>query len=296
MQSVLLTDAGMKPKARAMFVGCFAAILGGCGDDGLGRIACNDKFRQHCFGFRFRLTVAVETPAGLKTGTSVIQVKLSASSPDSWPYSAMGWFGEAPFVDLGGGRHVIALLATQKDGCGLFSPRSILRRHLNARGDDTTSPPPPLRWDAMHQHQGPIQLRLDASANELPTLARFRDVTDHTSFEFVAADTFAATFGTGIRLHSVTLEFTRDPVTRSLRTHLPWAFPVTHLNAIVVGKREGSISSISAAFGALPEGSALKTKWKIHTEMQAFGRCIHPGVLIKNYENGWAARTTEDRP
>jgi hypothetical protein len=287
----------MKPKAKALVIGCFAAILGGCSDDGLGRIACNHESRKHCFGFRFRLTVAVETPDGLKTGTSVIQVRLSASSPDRWDWNAMGWFGEAPFVDLGGGRHVIALLVTRKDGCGHIWPRSILERHLNVTAATAGEPaPPPLRWEAIHRHKGPIQLRSGPSANELPTFARFRDLKDHKTFEFVPVDAFAATFGTEIRLRSVTLEFTHDPVTWSLRTHLPWAFPIGHLNAIVVGKPEGSISSLSAAFGALPEGSALKTKWKIMTEMRAFGPCVHPGVLIKNYEEGsWGFRT-EDRP
>jgi hypothetical protein len=285
----------MKPWAKALVIGCFAAILGGCSDDGLGRIACNQEHRKHCFGFRFRLTVAVDTPDGLKSGTSVIQVKLSASGPDRWNYNQFGWFGEAPFVDLGGGRHVIALLATQTDACGLIWPRSILTWHLNARGDEPT-PPAPLRWAAIHQHKGPIQLRSDLSANELPTFARFRDPTDHKTFEFVPADQFSATFGKDVRLRSVTLEFTHDPVTRSLRAHLPWVFPVSHLNAIVVGKPTGSISSIKAAFGALPEGSALKTKWKITEDLRAFGRGVNTGLFIKNYEAGWALRTTEDRP
>lgn len=59
---------------------------------------------------RYRLTVEVETPEGVKTGSSVLE---DAFNPgNSYEFSASRrTFGEAPTVDLGGGRYLFVLLS-----------------------------------------------------------------------------------------------------------------------------------------------------------------------------------------
>tara|TARA_R110000868_G_scaffold402710_3_gene679298 strand:+ start:77513 stop:78283 length:771 start_codon:yes stop_codon:yes gene_type:complete len=59
---------------------------------------------------RYRLTVEVDTPNGVKTGSSVLE---DAFNPgNSYEFSASRrTYGEAPTVDLGGGRYLFALLA-----------------------------------------------------------------------------------------------------------------------------------------------------------------------------------------
>lgn len=59
---------------------------------------------------RYQLTVEVDTPDGLKTGSSVLE---DAFNPgNSYEFSASRQtYGEAPTVDLGGGRYIFALLS-----------------------------------------------------------------------------------------------------------------------------------------------------------------------------------------
>ena len=59
---------------------------------------------------RYRLTVEVETPEGVNTGSSVLE---DAFNPgNSYEFSgSRRTYGEAPTVDLGGGRYLFALLA-----------------------------------------------------------------------------------------------------------------------------------------------------------------------------------------
>jgi hypothetical protein len=79
------------------------------------------------FGFwvqeiRYRVTLEVDTPDGVKSGSSVIGVRRS-DPPDvvglglglrylltGGPLYPNRYYGDAPFVDLGGGRHAIMLL------------------------------------------------------------------------------------------------------------------------------------------------------------------------------------------
>jgi hypothetical protein len=68
---------------------------------------------QPAYTHRFRLTIEVETPDGIKTGSSVIET--SAWESGNWgPVEARGirsdFRGRAVFVDLGHDRNLIALL------------------------------------------------------------------------------------------------------------------------------------------------------------------------------------------
>ncbi len=67
----------------------------------------------HSYTHRYRLTLEVDTPEGIKRGSSVIQV--STRNKASWLPQTRGVNtsvqGEVVFVDLGQGRNVIAVLA-----------------------------------------------------------------------------------------------------------------------------------------------------------------------------------------
>ena len=68
---------------------------------------------------RFRLTIEVDTPSGLKSGSSVLESAWGLKA-DWIPQTggAVGNLrrGEAVFVDLGGGRNVIAILGLGPTG------------------------------------------------------------------------------------------------------------------------------------------------------------------------------------
>ena len=63
--------------------------------------------------YRYRLTVEVDTPQGLRTGSSVIQVASSVSGPYALRPGVVSTQvkGEAVAVDLPGGKVLFALLS-----------------------------------------------------------------------------------------------------------------------------------------------------------------------------------------
>src|SRR3979409_2172758 len=76
-------------------------------------LVIGDQIRINRPGHKYRLTVEVETPQGLKSGSGVLAVHPDRS------YSRGGHtrtIGDAVMVDLGGGKNLIALLAHLDSG------------------------------------------------------------------------------------------------------------------------------------------------------------------------------------
>src|ERR1700712_3721028 len=74
----------------------------------LAALVIGDQIRINRPGHKYRLTVEVETPAGIKSASGVVSVH-----PDRG-YSRAGHtatHGDAVFVDLGGGKNLVALMA-----------------------------------------------------------------------------------------------------------------------------------------------------------------------------------------
>jgi hypothetical protein len=74
----------------------------------LAALVIGDQIRINRPGHKYRLTVEVETPDGIKSGSGVLAVH-----PDRG-YSRRGHTrtrGDAVLVDLGGGKNLLALLA-----------------------------------------------------------------------------------------------------------------------------------------------------------------------------------------
>src|SRR3954453_13288621 len=79
----------------------------------LAALVIGDQIRINRPGHKYRLTVEVETPEGVKSASGVMAVH-----PDRG-YSRGGrkqTKGDAVFVDLGGGRNLVALLTHIDDG------------------------------------------------------------------------------------------------------------------------------------------------------------------------------------
>ena len=184
--------------------------------------ACSGPVYEH----RYRFTVEIETPDGIRIGSSVIEVAL-------WSERVVGRgltgqhkvTGDAVFVDLGHGRNVIATF-----GYGPFAdqPRfhELAFKVLGLKGG-------PTDWPKPQQMRG----KFDVPAVEMPTLVTFSDINDPLSAKvvfasdfaarsdgprIVAVDALAATFGQGHRLHRAWIEPTRDPVKLEIHDRLPW--------------------------------------------------------------------------
>lgn len=176
--------------------------------------------------YRYRLTVEVETPEGLRSGSSVIEVRQSMGR------TAMTGFGkridrrargEAVAVDLPGGRTLFALLRSANDVDWASSVVQELAPRIEGEKWEETfdnvlllegKVPLPREW--VHWHSAM------SDRNAYPMLVTFADPADPVSVALVDPDDLAATFGEGTRLKRLTVELTDDPVTTGIEKRLGW--------------------------------------------------------------------------
>jgi hypothetical protein len=162
---------------------------------------------------RFRLTIEVNTPDGLKTGSSVIETRFWESG--SWgPIEARGVRadarGEAVYVDLGGGRHVIAILGWGAKG---EDQDKVYGLTCAAR-----APGRRVDWKDEYKLKGKGEL----PPEYVPAFVIFTNLTDPKTARIVPRGKFEEVFGPGVHFARATIETTGDAVTTQLSARLPW--------------------------------------------------------------------------
>jgi hypothetical protein len=188
----------------------------------LAALVIGDQIRINRPGHKYRLAVEVETPDGIRSASTVLSVH-----PDRG-YSRKGSTltkGDALWVDLGGGKNLLALLAHLDDkNIELDGMNFVALRAFNAAGRKTT-------FNAMNQMTGTAQV----AGALIPVLAAFSDGNDPATMRVVKPDDLAATYGNGFALRGVSVEavpngfwpldfgsMLGEPVTRGIEAKLPW--------------------------------------------------------------------------
>jgi hypothetical protein len=188
----------------------------------LAALVIGDQIRVNRPGHKYRLAVEVETPAGVKSASGVMSVH-----PDRG-YSRHGSTltkGDAVWVDLGGAKNLVALLAHVGDKeVELDGMNFVALRAFNAGGRKTT-------FNAMNQMTGTAPV----TGALIPVLAAFSDVGDPATMRVVKPDDLEATYGKGFALRGVSVEAVPnglwpfdfggplgEPVTRGIEAKLPW--------------------------------------------------------------------------
>lgn len=166
--------------------------------------------------YRYRLSVEVETPEGVRTGSSVIEVKSRQGA--AFPGPEAGSLveevrGEAVVVDLGSRGTLFALLrhGDGSDGVGRYA-WALLPKTNGGRRETQEE------IAAIKAVRGPVELE----PHMYPMLVRFRDLSEPTSVELVEPGRLSATFGPGIRLRRITVEITDAPLTTGIGKRLNW--------------------------------------------------------------------------
>ena len=188
-----------------MLAGGAVALLSGCG----------------LFGnpsYRFKMTVDVETPEGLKTGSSVYEVETTGSRDlvAGGKGSRFMFRGEAVAVDLPDGRTLFALLSTlAMSGLDVLPVSSMVAMDPNFDYDWMASTKRIASGDG-------IKSSAEVPAGYYPLLVTFTDIDDPSSVQRVDPANLAASFGLGIRLKRITVEVTDDDVTTGIEKRLQW--------------------------------------------------------------------------
>jgi hypothetical protein len=181
---------------------------------------------------RSRLTLTVETPEGVRTGSSVTE-KTTTFGPFQLKRSSTGWSmgtsltGEGVVVDLGNRGLLVATLAKPswlKDhgwgGSGGYSVSPFSETVDSRSSSDGLSDAERymLHLDEVKRLKPKAHIPL----KELPVLVRFSDATNPASMSLVDPSDLAGAFGPGVKLKAAMVEVTDDPMTHSIEGHLPW--------------------------------------------------------------------------
>ncbi|MCC8940912.1 hypothetical protein H8A99_31860, partial [Bradyrhizobium sp. Arg68] len=159
----------------------------------LAALVIGDQIRINRPGHKYRLSVEVETPGGIKSASGVLAVH-----PDRG-YSRGGHTrtaGDAVYVDLGGGKNLVALLAHLDKAIDLDDINYVaLRAYGAARGDR-------ISFSAMSSQTGVVPV----TEKLIPVLVTFADPADPGSARAVLPEDSEAALGQGYRLHGLTAE------------------------------------------------------------------------------------------
>ena len=180
-----------------LLVGGVVAVLSGCGLTG------NPTYR-------FKMTIEVDTPEGVKTGSSVYAVETTGSRDlvSGGKGSRFTLHGEAVSVDLPDGRTLFALLKTVA-----------MSGHDDLGASSMVAMDPTFDYDWMASTKkiatgDGIKSPAEVPADNYPMLVMFGDINDPRSVEQVDPEAL------GVR--RITLETTGDAVTTGIEKRLGW--------------------------------------------------------------------------
>jgi hypothetical protein len=186
------------------------------------------------FTYRYRLTIEVDTPHGPKSGSSVVETTLQNNHEVKWaPPEAQKFTartrGQAVFVDLDDGKHIIALLAMGKTANSDSAFRTIVPGSLGVR------PYEPAEVFPAIAKASAARVTVSVPASLIPTLVLFEDLSDPRTARVVPSDDLETSFGLGYKIRDATIEFvsagtwpfnemglTGQPITDDIRAKLPW--------------------------------------------------------------------------
>jgi hypothetical protein len=187
----------------------------------LATLVIGDQIRINRPGHKYRLTVEVETPDGVKSASGVMAVQPDRS------YSRGGHtrtMGDAVLVDLGGDRNLLALLAHIDKSIDFDGMNYVALRAYKAAGRNVS-------FNEMSRITGAVPVTGDL----VPILVTFSNLSDAETARAVPPDDLEAALGKGFRLHGISAEVVPngfwpldfggplgEPVTRGIEAKLPW--------------------------------------------------------------------------
>jgi hypothetical protein len=173
--------------------------------------------------YRYKLTLAVNTSAGVERASSVVEVVFRGIViPDRGVIHQLR--GEALYLDLGAGRRpLIALITKQlhprpeKDAA--WSPDGGPGISLIARIYGKA-----LSENLLEQAAAISRMRgaREVAPSDLPDLVTFADTNNPASVIEVDPDDLQATLGPDVSWNKITLEITDEPIATGLKAKLPW--------------------------------------------------------------------------
>ena len=185
------------------------------------------------FSLRYRLTINIQTPEGIKTGSTVQEVFYPPADTENIynPYNQGIPRGEAAYIDLGERGVIFAIMPDPPNAKNKFF--GLIQ---------TVFPTVPTvydqsRYQEILQHYNDLGGVKDEVPPELyPMFVYFKDINDLKTFELVykrkegsrrdmrevEVDRLEEIFGKGVKIKNMILEMTDDPLEWKLDDKLKW--------------------------------------------------------------------------
>jgi hypothetical protein len=187
----------------------------------LAALVIGDQIRINRPGHKYRLTVDMETPEGIKSASGIVSVHPDRSYSRGGHASTKG---DALLVDFGGGKNLVALLAHMDKSIDLDATNYLALRAYKAAGRNVS-------FNEMGRMTGAVPV----TGALVPVLVTFADPNDPATARAVLADEMAGALGNGFHLRGVSVEVVPnglwpldfggllgEPITRGIETKLPW--------------------------------------------------------------------------
>lgn len=183
-----------------------ALMLSACGDD---------RFPD----YRYRMTVEVQTPDGIKTGSSVIEVKtkeISTILDASGKTYKDEVHGEAVAVDVAPGKTLFALLSQPTNADYAKKVAFVALKPVRTTSGDIEGYREYL--SQMVEVDGAHELPRD----HWPIFVTFMDINDPQTVDEVNSASLQNVFGSEYEIKRVVIEITYDPVNTGIEKRFPW--------------------------------------------------------------------------
>ncbi|MGB7406685.1 MAG: hypothetical protein WA906_13430 [Pacificimonas sp.] len=171
--------------------------------------------------YRYKLTVEVDTPEGVVSGSAVREVTSSCSTANGYAGggASMDVRGEAVAVDLPNGKALFALLSapTYNGEAEHVAFNVFLREITKGRGFSDSCGH--LNYTVKALATG--DYRAEVPADMYPTFVWFEEEPDPTSVQQIEPTELSNKFK-GYGLTNVTIETSNQPITNILADRLPW--------------------------------------------------------------------------
>ena len=206
--------------------------------------------------WRYKITMEIETPEGIKTGSTVREISNSTPRldfPDNGNPATVK--GEAVVIDLGQRGLVFSLITDRSD--------EELYRSFPTQGPST---PKGIRY----YNSLKAGMKADLPPMYYPAFVMFKDINDPKSVTLVREeaffpmrekkapiDNFEELFGAGVKLKSITVEITDAPVSWGIEKGLPW------LPEVLMSNIDGTSVSFENKLSNTLHGGNFKTGEKL---------------------------------
>lgn len=198
-------------------IACVAAIslaLGGCGT-------------RPDASYRYKLTISVETPEGMKTGSNVVELDYYRNSTGA-PHRT---YGQALVLDLGAsGTLVVMLTQGQREAWRLRTdweeddPSGIIFKKCGRDMRKVFDPIDMVRSIADCKAAYPLDPIFPGNSDpsEQPDILLLKNAKDPASARVVDPYHPEAVLGPGVLVRSMTVQLTDELLTHGVDDHLPW--------------------------------------------------------------------------